>query len=556
MYALLWATWLSARAVSCARLSSPLGPVVDLRYAAFAGNTTSPAGIANGSVAFFGAIPYARPPLGNLRFRAPRQLNETGLTKQVTDARNWGPPCIQQPAVVGIGSEDCLTLDIWKPTNASEGTKLPVVVYIHGGGFFRGTPEGFPMYDWIAQNNRIVAVSITYRLGMLGFLGGPAVAADGDLNVGLLDQRAGLEWVQRHITKFGGDPANVTISGESAGGASVVMQVVAYGGSKPAPFRRAIAQSIGFGPTSTEAQVEATFKNAVSFVGCPENSMSCLRAASIGAIVSAINRTPNGQFSPIIDGPSGFLPDLPSRLISAGNFNTVDFIGGHCTGDGRTFAGGKPSQFITEDDVRRLVFSRWPGVSNATIDNALRLYPSPDTPGSPFATQYDRAYTMAGEIIFTCMDWFLANKLRSKAIKNVFAYSWDAPDTVLYNTNPFLGAMHTSDLYYLFSGMLTTHTFGNAGNTFTAFNTSETVLSKEAIAYWTSFAAKGDPNARKDSNSPGWPTFEDSTDVRLRLIRGNNNNNNTDTRSEDISMQEIQRCQFWMSENVTAETLV
>ncbi|KAF8956363.1 Carboxylesterase [Flammula alnicola] len=102
------------------------------------------------------------------------------------------------------------------------------------------------MYDCVAQHpGGVIGVSITYCLGILGFLGGPQVAQDGDLNAGLLDQRAGLEWIQRHISAFGGDPENVSISGESAGGASVMMQVVAYGGSKPVPFKRAIAQSIG-----------------------------------------------------------------------------------------------------------------------------------------------------------------------------------------------------------------------------------------------------------------------------------------------------------------------
>ncbi|KAJ6517036.1 Carboxylesterase [Mycena vulgaris] len=125
---------------------------------------------------------------------------------------------------------DCLTLNIWKPTNASAGAGLPVVVYIHGGGFYANSPQGFPLYDWVAQHpGGIIGVSITYRLNLFSFLGGPVVAADGDLNTGLLDQRAGLEWVQRHISKFGGNPENVTIYGESAGGASVVMQIAAYG---------------------------------------------------------------------------------------------------------------------------------------------------------------------------------------------------------------------------------------------------------------------------------------------------------------------------------------
>ncbi|KAG6902336.1 hypothetical protein C0995_001373 [Termitomyces sp. Mi166 len=339
-------------------LKSSLGPVVDLGYAAFAGNTTSPTGVENGPVAFYGNIPYAQPPLEELRFRAPKMLDEHSITSHVDDARGWGPPCIQRPAVVGIGSEDCLKLNIWKPTNVTSTDKLPVAVYIH-------SPQGFPMYDWVARHTGgIVAVSMAYRLNIFGFLGGATVASDGDLNTGLLDQRAALEWVQRHIRQFGGDPDSVTIYGESAGGASVVIATFGQG-TKTIPFKGVTAQSIGFGPTSTQDQVEAAFTSAAVFAGCPtagKRAMDCLRSASVGALVSAVNRVPNGAFAPVIDGPGGFLPDLPSRLIDSGNFSAVDYIGGHCTGDGKTFASGKPSSFVTDDDIRRLVFSRWPGV--------------------------------------------------------------------------------------------------------------------------------------------------------------------------------------------------
>ncbi|KAJ7274634.1 Alpha/Beta hydrolase protein [Mycena rebaudengoi] len=553
---------LALTAAICAgarNLTSNLGPVVDLGYVAYAGNTTSPAGIANGPVAFYGNIRYVQPPLGERRFRAPQPLDEKIITSQVLDARGWGPPCIQRPATVGIGSEDCLTLNVWKPTNASAGSKLPVAVYIHGGGFYANSPQGFPMYDWVAQHpGGIVAVSIAYRLNFFGFLGGPVVAANGDLNTGLLDQRAGLEWVQRQITKFGGDPGNVTIYGESAGGASVVMQTVAYGGSRPIPFKRVTAQSIGFGPTHTDSEVNAFFETAAGIIGCPASgsaSMPCLRSASLGAIVSAINRIENGAFAPVIEGPGGFLPDLPSRLISAGKFHNVEFVGGHCTGDGKTFAAGKPEDFRTADDIRRIVFSRWPGVSNATIDKALALYPEPGAPGSPFATQWDRAWTMAGEIIFTCMDWFFAEKLAANGVKNVFSYSWNAPDTVIFNATPYRGAAHTSDLYYLFDG---TNTIANAGNTFTKFNTSESALANEAIAYWTSIAATGNPSTAKNPRSPVWEAFiaagGGATRSRLVLTRGGDTVTNSSM--ENITPAEMERCAFWMSESVTAETMI
>ncbi|KAJ7917815.1 hypothetical protein B0H13DRAFT_2322025 [Mycena leptocephala] len=99
-----------------------------------------------------------------------------------------------------------------------------------------------------------------------------------------------------------------------------------------------------------------------------------------GAIVSAINRVPNGTFAPVIEGPNGFLPDLPSRLITAGKINNAEFVGGHCTGDGKSFAGGSPDNFQTDDDIRQRVFSRRPGVSNTTIDRALAIYPEPNAP--------------------------------------------------------------------------------------------------------------------------------------------------------------------------------
>ena len=105
-----------------------------------------------------------------------------------------------------------------------------------------------------------------------------------------------------------------------------------------------------------------------------------------------------------MEDPSGFLPDLPSRLIRTGRFHkSVEFIGGHCSGDGKTFAGAAPEKFVTDQDITNTLFARWPGVTNATKAKALKLYPAPGTSGSPYATQWDRAWTMAGEVEFTCM---------------------------------------------------------------------------------------------------------------------------------------------------------
>ncbi|THH05598.1 hypothetical protein EW145_g4680 [Phellinidium pouzarii] len=537
-------------------LSSRLGPVVNLGYAAFAGNTTSPTGELNGPVTFFGNIPYVQAPVGNLRFRAPQQLDESIVNSgnvTITDARNWGSACIQQPAVVGAGSEDCLKLNIWKPSDAKQGDGLPVIFYTHGGGFIYGTPHGFPLYDWVNQSaQKIVAVSIGYRLNLFGFLSGTEMLANGDSNAGLLDQRAALEWVHRHIESFGGDPDQITIDGQSAGGASVVMQTVAFGGSKPALFNRGIAQSIGYGTATTE-EAEAVFRNVARFVGCPTTraeALSCLRGASVGAIVAAVNQPQPGPMAPVVDGPTGILPALPGALITAGNFTTIDFVGGHCTNDGRTFVGGTPDEFVTDADIVQRVFASHPHLTNMTIQKALAMYPAPGTPGSPYATQYERASEIEQDIVFSCMDWYLATQLQKKGVQNLFTFRFNAPSPVLLSETPYEGVMHTSDLFFLFDG---TNKTSNAGFIFTAFNETEAPLSQESIAFWTSFISSGDPSNFRKSFSPAWDPFSSGT----RMVLTQDTTNGTSLTSSGMEVtppSQIERCMFWMSDNVTSQT--
>ncbi|KIY66008.1 alpha/beta-hydrolase [Cylindrobasidium torrendii FP15055 ss-10] len=534
-------------------IDSPLGPVVDLGYVAYAGNSTTPTGNVNGSVVFYGNISYAQSPTGERRFRAPAQLDEAPLNEvTVLDARGWGPACIQRPAVVGVGSEDCLTLNVWKPSNATETSLLPVAVYIHGGGFYAKTPQGFPLYSWVDQNQGIVGVSITYRLGIFGFLGGDEVYQDGDLNAGLLDQRAGLEWVQRHISKFGGDPNQVTIYGESAGGASVIMQMAAYGGAQGVPFQRAVAQSIGFGPTRLQAEVEEAFVNVTRVAGCPSKgaeSMACLRNAPLQALADAQNNLSTKQpshFAPVIEPAGGFLTNYPSRMFAAGEFTPVPLVVGHTTHDGRTFAGGKPEDFVTEQDVIDLVFSRWPAVaaSNETVALAMNEYPSPDLAGSPFEDQYERAWTMAGEMVFACLGLKVAQSVRDAGVEDIHAFRWNTPNTPKYNAAPYQGVMHTSDIYFLFEG---TNTIANAGNVFTPFNTSEALLAHEAVAYWASIAQSGDPNTAKLGSSPVWEGWQ-NPDGFQRIVITRGNDTQTLTAMEEYPADEIERCAFWMQD--------
>jgi carboxylesterase type B len=207
-------------------------PIIDLGYAKVKGvqNTTSGLNMYHG-------IHYAQPPVGELRWRKPRPI-EAIMTDPdyVIDGTNIGPSCwngapywntvplgnpnITIPAGANGSSENCLLLDVFTPVHPV-GKHLPVLVEIHGGGYTRGSNQS-PRPDslmWRA-NGTFVWVSLQYRLGMFGFMAGRDLYDNGDLNCGLLDQRAALEWVQRHISAFGGDPAKVTITGGSAGGGS------------------------------------------------------------------------------------------------------------------------------------------------------------------------------------------------------------------------------------------------------------------------------------------------------------------------------------------------
>ncbi|KAG8812784.1 hypothetical protein FRC18_002790 [Serendipita sp. 400] len=539
-------------------LSSSIGPVVDLGYAAYVGNSTSPAGVVNSSVTFFGGIPYVQPPLGQLRFRAPKLLNEKyNATRTVTDARKWGPTCVQQPAVEGVGVEDCLSLNVWKPTSAKAGDRLSVFVYIHGGGFFFGSSPQFPMYDWVAQNPNIIAVSMNYRLHLFGFLDGTAVRADGTPNAGLLDQRAAIEWVRRHISQFGGDPDQITIAGESAGGASVVLQATAYGGVRQAPFKRAIAQSIGLYPLPLDSEIEGVFRNVTTAASCPTEgteAMACLRSAPLSTLIKSINSVRTNFLAPTIDGKNGFLPDLPSKMIRESRFSPgLDLIAGHCTNDGQNFA-GNPANLHTDADIVATIVKRYRHMVDYLFPKGVVLAAHSFCRQMLLWQRYwnsIRAPTSQDlhSLLSTSEHGLLCRKLFLDAWINIgqmrrFREEGRKSSPIVRASNPYMGAMHASDVYYMFNGATGTVPF------FAPFNATEVPVSQEIIGYWTSFTETGDPSKHKMPFSPAWPNF---TGTRRVVMREDLSGNGTRTASfvERIPVGESTRCKWWMSQNET-----
>src|SRR5690348_14819692 len=278
-------------------------------------------GAAAGTVNEFLGLPYAAPPTGNLRWRAPQP---TAAWTGVRDATTFGPSCPQAPspfAPPGPFSEDCLYLNVYTPA-ARPGANRPVLVWIHGGGLVQ---DGARDYDGtkLAAAGAVV-VTINYRLGALGFLAHPALASrpgGAAGNYGLMDQQAALRWVQRNIARFGGDPGNVTIAGESAGGLSVLAQMVSPGAR--GLFQRAIVQSGTFAlnqqPLATAETAGETFATAV---GCPDQSAACLRQVPVSDLVAKFGVEIPG----IVDG--SVLTQPIGTALARGQFARVPVING------------------------------------------------------------------------------------------------------------------------------------------------------------------------------------------------------------------------------------
>jgi carboxylesterase type B len=324
-----------------------------------------------GGVESFRGIPYAQPPTGPLRLKPPVRLESFGSAP--VDATGVGPACPQMTAVdvtplllealflpgaqetLSFGSsagdemEDCLTISVMRPQGTAADAKLPVLFWIFGGGFETGSPQQYDgsvlIPQSLSQGKPMIIVAVNYRLGAFGFLGGKEVLEDGAANLGLLDQRMGLEWVSDNIEAFGGDPDAVTIWGESAGSISVFDQLALFDGNntyKGSPlFRGAIMDSGSITPTEPVDGVKAQgiFDTVVEAAGCAsvEDSakLDCLRGVDYDTFAKASNSVPSYlsytslafSYAPRQDGR--VLTDSPEVLVETGKYVAVPMIIGN-----------------------------------------------------------------------------------------------------------------------------------------------------------------------------------------------------------------------------------
>jgi para-nitrobenzyl esterase len=440
-------------------------------------------------------IPYAAPPVGPLRWRAPQP---PAHWRGIRDATKFGPHCPQPIGVFGRAStsEDCLYLNVFAPAGHPRSGR-PVMVWIHGGGFVGGESDDYNPSGLVADG--VMVVTINYRLGALGFLAHPALAdhpggPTGDY--GLMDQQAALRWVQANVRAFGGNPRNVTIFGESAGGQSVLLQLVSAGAR--GLFAKAIAESGGYALSPTPlASAEATGRAFAARAGCANQTAQCLRRLPVTTILADENQS---GASADIDGL--VLSQSVRTALTSGDFSHVPVMDGSNHDEWRLF-------------VALATFEGHPVTAasyQATIATTLHV---PQRIAAIIATQYPlSAYispalamsALGTDAIFACPTLLLDQAMAQFVPTYAYEFSDQNPPSPYPSPGFAYGATHATELQYL---------FGLPAKARGSLSPQQQQLAAAMRQEWASFARSGAPSA---AGAPTWPRFTTAGQAMLSLI--------------------------------------
>lgn len=491
----------------CTRLTAGLAAAL-IAGAALAGPAFAPAifhtdkgdlrcSLTEGQAACLG-VPYAAPPVGERRFRPPAPAASWPGRREAT---RFGDPCLQSAnAYVARqqGSEDCLYLNIYVPPAAQTGGALPVMVWLHGGGFISGSGNAFNG-AYLAKTAHAIVVTVNYRLGPFGWLALASLTAENRAgvagNYGLLDSLAALQWVQRNAANFGGDPHRVTLFGQSAGGEQTLALVASpYAAGL---FQRAISMSA---PASlslpTLSKVEPKRAAFLKAVGCidPARQPACLRHVDAQKLLDAAHESWNLiadgglAWTPTVDG--AVLPDQWLKLFQSGRFNHVPLMLGHTRDEGRLFVAifdNAQNRPMTETEVRDIAQANF----HAASYFILQQYPPQafKTPGEQMAAILVDAQFVAGQT---------DDRQALARFTPVYAYeSCDpaAAESHVHARFNQIGCGHDSDLGSLFQ-------WDDFGGRRPNFSPQQQALAETMGRYWGAFAATGDPNT---AGLPHWP---------------------------------------------------
>ena len=499
----------SARAITEKPIETAYGPVTGA--------------VANGIHSYLG-IPYAQPPVGALRWRPPAPPAPWKEPLVATQFGHIAPQAESTPLmaiVTGEGrttdmSEDCLTLNIWTPAKKAS-DKLAVMFWIHGGALVSGSSSnGFYNGAGLAKHG-VVVVTINYRLGPLGFLSHPALTAESQTgtsgNYGLMDQIQALKWVKENIARFGGDPGNVTIFGESAGGLSVAVLMTSQ--AARGLFHKAIIQS-GGAPETLRALAEDQGKlrsaetlgsELAGKLGIPSDDpdpLTAMRAAGWQEVLAAAGSTSPGEPSlpaglPIspdsgvskylcVDG--AVLTEAPGKVFAAGGQADVPLIVGTVADEGTIFV--RHSALETKAGYTAFVKALF----GDSASQVLALYPAKDASESAVS-----AAALVGDLIFQTSARRIA---RQMVAVQPSTYRYVMTRLIPLAGELGVGVFHGTDIPYVFGTLA-----GRAG-----FAKEDAQLAELMMGYWTRFARTGDPNGE---GAPVWPRYDPATDSYLKL---------------------------------------
>jgi para-nitrobenzyl esterase len=465
-------------------------------------------GVCEDGLTIYKGIPFAAPPVGDLRWHAPQPAAKwDGVLK----AAKFAPSPIQgmrmgNPGGQGPGSsEDCLYLNVWTPAKPSK-DRLPVLVWIYGGGFNMGSTS-FPVFSGENLTKKgVVLVSIAYRVGRIGFLAHPELTAENPNhssgNYGLLDMIAGLKWIQKNIAAFGGDPQKVTIFGESAGGIAVSMLCASP--LAKGLFHGAISQSGGSFAPPRPSPLHG--ENLQRLVDAERSGQAYVKSAGVSSIAElrkiAADKLPAGgpgggpglgMAWPIVDG--WVIPDDQYKLYEAGRYNDTPILVGYNSDEGLSFQPPK-----TPEDYIESVKSRF----GPFADSLLKAYP----PGEGKVAKTARDLTR--DVTFGWHTWSWA-RLQAKTGKSkAYLYHFDQhPEYPADSPNFGQGSPHGQDIAYVFQHLDNSRGPGLGGQTRTITKSDQNISEAMAI-YWTNFAKHGNPNGK---GVPEWPAFSDDNPV-------------------------------------------
>jgi len=447
-------------------------------------------GVVNGGLSTYLGIPFAAPPVGDLRWKAPQPVKPWGGVRK---ADHHAAGCMQEPGLAkqmgftGPLSEDCLYIDVWTPARAPA-EKLPVIVWIYGGGFNSGM-TGVPLYDGANfAKQGVVFVALSYRVGPFGFLSTPGLTkeAGSSGNYGMLDMIAGLKWVKANVARFGGDPTKVTIFGHSAG-AMAVSRLTASPLARGL-FRAAIADSgANFTPETSLSAAGAIGAKFLEGLGAKD--LKAARALSADAIEKAADARGAPRFPLPLDGK--VVPAEQTALWKTGRFNDTPVLIGNTSDEAVVFGPSKTTSADFEKQIRATYGSH--------ADAILAAYPHATDEEASRSNKYLRRDTT-----FEWNMWTWARLQSEHGKGKAYNYYFDRPTT----QDPD-GSGHGSEVALV---------FGNEDVRRTAWTDEDRALSKEMQGYWVNFAKTLDPNG---PGLPTWPAFGGSDPQVMRLGKVN-----------------------------------